>query len=70
MYIAAARRFVRAFAAVLAVGVPIDPGTPAQVRDWTPADISALRELHEALGEMLAGRRRWDGLRRSRDPHG
>lgn len=67
-YVAAARRFVRAFASVLALGVPIDPGRAGQVRGWTGADVAALRELHAALGEMLAARRSWDELRRHVDP--
>ncbi|GAA4606331.1 hypothetical protein BJY16_005775 [Actinoplanes octamycinicus] len=63
-YVAAARRFVRAFAGVLARGVPIDPGPPGHPRDWTRADVAALQELHTALGEMLTARRGWDTSRR------
>jgi hypothetical protein len=64
--VAAARRFVHAFTALLARGVPIDPGRPDQVRDWTAEDVAVLREVHTALGEMLTARQHWDGLRRSR----
>jgi hypothetical protein len=50
-YVAAARRFVTAFSAVLASGVPIDPGRPPdKAPGWTAAHIAALRELHAALG--------------------
>lgn len=65
-YVAAARRYVSASAALLAQGVPIDPGQPDQVRDWAATDIAVLREVHAALGEMLTARRNWDALRRSR----
>ncbi|WP_328475807.1 hypothetical protein OHA21_20295 [Actinoplanes sp. NBC_00393] len=65
-YVAAARRFVRAYATLLARGVPIDPGRDVKVRDWTAVDVAVLRELHEALGQMLDARREWDGLRRHR----
>jgi hypothetical protein len=51
---------------VLARGVPTDPGREVKVRDWTAADVAVLRELHEALGQMLDARREWDGLRRRR----
>ena len=67
-YIAAARRFVQAFASVLTIGIPIDPGRDAAVREWKAADIKALRELHAALGEMLDKRRSWDRLRHRREP--
>ncbi|MFF5291918.1 hypothetical protein [Paractinoplanes globisporus] len=69
-YIAAARRFVDAFAATLAAGVPFDPGKPGQVREWTAQDVGALRELHAALGEVLDRRRAWDRIRcRGTDTH-
>ncbi|MEU4421073.1 hypothetical protein AB0F81_10625 [Actinoplanes sp. NPDC024001] len=63
-YVAAARRFVQAVSALLARGVPIDPGAPGQVRDWTAADVAVLQELYGSLGEMIRARRFWDGLRR------
>jgi hypothetical protein len=66
-YVAAARRFVQAFASVLAIGVPIDPGRDGAVREWSAADVKVLRELHAALGEMLEKRRSWDRLRHRRD---
>ena len=69
-YVAAARRFVRAMTALLARGVPVDPGDPAQVREWTAADVAVLRELHRALEEMLSARRNWDQLRRRGGPPG
>ncbi|GAB1644318.1 hypothetical protein KRMM14A1259_47410 [Krasilnikovia sp. MM14-A1259] len=59
-HVAAARRYLSAVASVQAVGVPIDPGPPGAVRDWDRNDIAALRELHEALGEMLSARQSWD----------
>ena len=66
-YIAAARRFVGAFAAFVARGVPIDPGSSGRdVRDWSAADVAVLRELHAAMGEVLKTRRVYDGLRRRR----
>ncbi|WP_412743704.1 hypothetical protein [Krasilnikovia sp. MM14-A1004] len=43
--------------------MPIDPGPPGAVRDWDRGDIAALRELHEALGEMLSARQSWDARR-------
>jgi hypothetical protein len=68
-YVAAERRFVTAFASVLALGVPIDPGQPPRaVPAWTAAHVAALRELHAALGAMLSARRRWDALRRQHGP--
>ena len=65
-YVAAARRFVRALTGVVARGVPIDPGRPDKIREWSADDVAALQELHAALGEMLDTRRTWDGLRRRR----
>jgi len=68
-YFAAARRFTQAFAAMLAVGVPLDPGRSRKVREWSRADVDVLRELHEAVGQVLATRREWDLLRRhDQDP--
>jgi hypothetical protein len=67
-YVSAARRFARAFTALLAHGVPIAPGREPSVREWTAQDVAVLRELHEALGQMLKTRREWDGLRRDRWP--
>lgn len=67
-YIAAARRFVHIFSALLARGVPIDPGEPTAAREWTRQDIATLRALHEALGDMLKARRDWDAIRRHHRP--
>jgi hypothetical protein len=68
-YVAAARRFVNAWAALLAQGVPIDSGDPGHVRNWTAADVAVLQEVNAALDRMLATRRSWDALRRiNRDP--
>ena len=63
-YSAAAQRLTEAIAALLAVGVPITPGRPGQVREWSRADVEVQRELHLAMGNELHTRRRWDGLRR------
>lgn len=63
-YVAAARRYLEAVSAVLAAGVPIDPGAPGAVRNWTARDVAALRELHAALGDLLDTRRSWDARRR------
>jgi hypothetical protein len=63
-YFAAARRFTQAFAAMLAIGVPLDPGHTRQVREWSRADVEVLHELHEAIGQVLTTRRQWDLLRR------
>lgn len=66
-YIATANRFVNAFGAFIATGVPLDPGTnPRHVNAWTRADIAAVLELHTALGEMIRARRAYDGLHRNR----
>ncbi|WP_412747762.1 hypothetical protein [Krasilnikovia sp. M28-CT-15] len=43
--------------------MPIDPGPPGAVRDCDRGGIAALRELHEALGEMLSARQSWDAIR-------
>lgn len=66
-YVAAAHRFVGAFTALLARGVPFDPGRAGHVREWSAEDIAVLRELHAALGEVLSSRRSWDAVRRTRD---
>jgi hypothetical protein len=63
-YVAAARRYVQALGAFFAQGVPLDPGAPTRVRNWTTSDVAVLRELHAALGDVLSTRRRWDELRR------
>ena len=66
-YVAAARRYVSSFAAVIARGVPVDPGRSAHdVREWQVQDVQALQELHEALGQMLSARRAYDAVRRHR----
>jgi hypothetical protein len=68
-YITAARRLTQAFAAMLAIGVPLDPGQTSKVREWTRTDVEVLRELHEAVGQLPTTRRQWDRLRRSdQDP--
>ncbi|MFI5493579.1 hypothetical protein [Actinoplanes sp. NPDC051859] len=56
-YVAAARRYLDAFSVVLASGVPIDPGPPGAVRNWTARDVAALREFQAALGDLLDTRR-------------
>lgn len=64
-YFAAARRFVSAFAHLVARGVPIDPGSSVRsVRAWQAQDVQVLQELHAALGEMLDARRTYDRVRR------
>lgn len=55
---------------MLAVGVPLDPGQTRHVREWSRADVDVLRELHEALGQVLTTRRQWDLLRRHDHDHG
>jgi hypothetical protein len=63
-YVAAARRYVQALGAFFAQGVPLDPGSPSRVRNWTASDVAVLRELHAVLDDVLTTRRRWDELRR------
>jgi hypothetical protein len=33
------------------------------VREWTAREVAALRELHEAVGDLLSARRSWDVVR-------
>ena len=64
-YVAAVDRFAGAIAGFVTTGVPLQL-TPAgqPIRDWTRNDVQTLRELRDAIDEVLTTRRAYDAKRR------
>lgn len=64
-YLGAVRRFDAALKAFDDSGAPMDPGpVEREPYPWTRQHVEILRELHEAIGQVIEARRTWDAFRR------